>query len=96
MSHVMHKEKIKKEMRGLLEAYHRNPNMTNNQIDQYLDVILYHMFRFVSMKMQKSGLLEGDDIPSHQDLSKQDSSKHGSQQQGNMKQQPFKDLNDIF
>lgn len=56
MSHIMHKEKIKKEIRELLNKQKQNKIITDQQINDHLDTILYHVYRFVVLKMERQGL----------------------------------------
>lgn len=59
MSHVMHKEKAKKEIIDLIKKSQKT-KMTDNQIEQQIDLIMYHMYKFIYTKIQYSGILDSD------------------------------------
>ena len=63
INHVVHKEKVKKEIIDLIKKM-RNPNyiITDNQIEQQIELILHHMYRFVFNKLMKNGLFDNDSV----------------------------------
>lgn len=86
VNHVIHKEKAKKEMMILIKKL-KDPNfgMTDLQIDQQMDLILHHMYRFIFNKLSKSRAFDSEN--------QQQDNKIPKKEQSNIPQIGSNDLN---
>ncbi|MFW6242604.1 MAG: hypothetical protein ACOC2W_00435 [bacterium] len=61
INHVVHKEKAKKEIINLIKDMQKqNFIVTDTQLEQRTELILYHMYKFIFNKLSKSGILDSD------------------------------------
>ena len=68
ISSLSHREAAKKEIIKLIKNFKNNKIMTDNQIEQSIDTILYHITKATFNKVAKTGVFEGVDLPKESKL----------------------------